>query len=148
MGWTSYHATNYKKDKVDRKAECEACIDTKACVVIKSRMIGSTYYAAVKVVADWNSDTDEYVPIPEDKQYVFGAVILTKVNHNDYFNFSYKTMDETCLPYYFDCPMSILNLLSPTDNEYANNWRNECLKKAEQKKLRKKLIELYGQEVV
>ena len=24
MGWTSYHATNYKNGKIDRKAECDA----------------------------------------------------------------------------------------------------------------------------
>lgn len=25
MGWTSYHATHYKRGRVDRKAECDAC---------------------------------------------------------------------------------------------------------------------------
>ena len=29
-------------------------------------------------------------------------------------------------PCYYDCPKSILDLLSPTNNEYANNWRAKC----------------------
>lgn len=29
-------------------------------------------------------------------------------------------------PCYYDCPVSILNLLSETDSEYANSWRNKC----------------------
>ena len=41
-------------------------------------------------------------------------------------NFGLKYLDETCGPYAFDCPESILNLLTPTDNEYANNWRKQC----------------------
>lgn len=29
-------------------------------------------------------------------------------------------------PYEDDCPGSILDLLSPTDNEHAKNWRQRC----------------------
>ena len=32
------------------------------------------------------------------------------------------------------CPASILSLLSPTDSEYANNWRERCRKNIEAKK--------------
>lgn len=42
------------------------------------------------------------------------------------FNFQYKVMDETMLPYYYDCPESILNLLTETTNENANVWRASC----------------------
>jgi hypothetical protein len=35
-------------------------------------------------------------------------------------------MDETCGPYEKKCPLSILNLLTPTDNEWANEWRKQC----------------------
>ena len=117
MGWTSYQATHYKKGKVDRKAECDAlfnCSDERReCAVLKSAMVGSTYYAAVKCTAD------EYSSV--------GAVVcLTSTDRKDYFNFSYKDMDETMGPFKYDCPKGILDLLTPTDNECANNWREAC----------------------
>ena len=41
-------------------------------------------------------------------------------------NFGYKDMEESMGPYEDDCPGSILDLLSPTDNEYAQEWRQRC----------------------
>ena len=35
-------------------------------------------------------------------------------------------MDETCGPYNCDCPKAILDLLTPTDSEWANKWRQAC----------------------
>ena len=39
-------------------------------------------------------------------------------------------MEESMGPCYYDCPVSILNVLSPTDSEFANNWREACRQKA------------------
>jgi len=39
----------------------------------------------------------------------------------------YKFIDETHIPYYYDCPTKILDLLTPTDNKNANTWREECI---------------------
>lgn len=36
-------------------------------------------------------------------------------------------------PYEDDCPRSILDLLSPTDNEYANAWRARCRARLERR---------------
>ena len=118
MGWTEYHATYYKNGKVDRKAECDN-LWNKDCKVLKSAMKGKIYYCALQT--------------PEGD--VIGQVVITSgTNRRDpYFNFGYKAMDETDGPYYYDCPKSILNLLTPTDNEYANQWRNECREKAKHK---------------
>jgi hypothetical protein len=44
-------------------------------------------------------------------------------NKNDYNNFGVKDMDETVEPYYYDCPKRILDLLTPTNDERANHWR-------------------------
>lgn len=108
MGWTSYHATHYKKGKVDRKAECDALF-ADGYEVIKSAMVGSTYYAAVK-----------------HKEDVVAVICLTSTDSKDYFNFAYKDMDETMGPYKYDCPKGILDLLTPTENEYVNSWRAAC----------------------
>ena len=138
MGWTSYRATHYKNGKVDRKAECDNlfCCDMVSrenrevigkYEVVKSAMVGSTYYAAVKVT----KFATEFKPEQSD---VWAAVVLTSVDSKDHFNFSYKDMDETCGPYKYDCPKGILDLLTPTDNEYANNWRAKCREQLEKKK--------------
>lgn len=45
MGWTEYLATHYKNGTVNRKAECDVLFDNSKTKVLKSRMVGSTYYA-------------------------------------------------------------------------------------------------------
>ena len=138
MGWTSYHATHYKNGKIDRKAECDAYfldgLNTGYYDVVKSSMVGSTYYAAVKPLKKYGSDGKEVVDIPEAEQEVIGVVFLTSTDSKDYYNFSYKDMSETMGPYESNCPKSILDLLSPTDNEYANAWRQRCRENLAKKK--------------
>lgn len=56
---------------------------------------------------------------------VVGIVCLTKYV-KDYHNFGYKDMDETMGPYSYHCPKSILDKLTPTDNEAALKWREKC----------------------
>lgn len=109
MGWTSYHATYYDTHgKIDRKKEIESQFSD-GYSVVKSAMVGSVYYGAIRHGDD-----------------VFGLVVLTSTNARDYYNFGYKMMDETEGPYYNRCPKSILDLLTPTDSEFANRWRARC----------------------
>ncbi|MDN5375448.1 MAG: hypothetical protein PWQ39_488 [Thermacetogenium sp.] len=42
-------------------------------------------------------------------------------------------------PYCYDCPERILKLLTPTENEWANEWRRKCWERIEAKKKRPKL---------
>jgi hypothetical protein len=119
MGWTSYHATNYKNGKVDRKAEMDNLFTWSnnqiSMKVLKSSMVSTIYYAAVEEIRD-------------GKRTVFAAVCITAgADRSDpYFNFAYKDMDETMGPCYYDCPKSILDLLTETDNEAALEWREKC----------------------
>lgn len=134
MGWTSYRATHYKNGKIDRKAECDAYflegLNRGHFDVIKSSMVGSTYYAAIKPLKRGGAKDENgkyiYVDIPEEEQYVFAVVFLTSTDMKDYFNFSYKDMDESMGPYQYDCPKGILDVLTPTENEMANEWRKLC----------------------
>ena len=53
MGWTSYHAQYYTKSgRVDRKRECDAYwlegLNAGHFAVVKSSMVGATYYAAIR----------------------------------------------------------------------------------------------------
>ena len=119
MGWTEYHASHYKNGKVDRKAEMDALYnwedENRKVEVLKSSVVGSTYYAAVKSF----NKTNGY-------EHVAAAVCLTSTKNKDYFNFAYKDMDETCGPYECKCPKGILELLSPTENQNALEWRKAC----------------------
>lgn len=131
MGWTSYHAITYN-NKVDRKAECENQFDAKYYKIVASSMVGRVWYAAIQNLVRQNGKDENgkplYESIPEGERKTWAAIFLTSTNSKDYFNFSYKDMDETMGPCECSCPKKILNLLSPTDNEWANKWRERCSK--------------------
>lgn len=118
MGWTGYWATEYKNGKINRRAECRKYFDRNAQwgTLLKDAMVGSTWYGAVR-----HTETGK----------VFGMVMRTSVNGDE---FCYKEMDETEGPFYYDCPESILKLLSPTDDERANEWRTKCKQRKELQK--------------
>lgn len=108
MGWTSYFATHYKNGKIDKKAELDEEFSSRNQKILKSQMVGSTYFAAIQ-----NESTKE----------TWAAIILTRMQNGEFF---YKDMDETVGPYNYNCPKAILKLLSPTKNKLANEWREKC----------------------
>lgn len=124
MGWTSYHLDDTTPK--GRKAELDAMNtwskDGKRARVLRSAMIGSTYYAAI----EW---TDA------EKREVWAAVYLTRIDNSDYFNFAYKDMSEDMGPYECKAPAAILDLLTPTSNEYAQEWRRRCRENLNRPKL-------------
>lgn len=127
MGWTGYHATHYdKRGNIDRRAECDERMsgETERATweVLKSSMAGAVYYAAVRRT---DKETGE--------NHVFGCVCLTSVDNSDYFNFNYKDMSEDMGPAESRCPLGILDLLSPTESEYALAWRQRCRENAKNK---------------
>lgn len=119
MGWTETVPRFYKNGKIDRKKE----MDTRwtqtehngypELKVLKSSMIGNVYYAAIQVTRTQN----------KKEQYVFANIALTSERDGW---FGYKDMSETMNPYNYDCPKGILDLLTPTDNELALEWRAKC----------------------
>lgn len=118
MGWTSFRL---EKDNVSNWFKNEFNVEKFECV--KHAIVGNTIYGAIK-----NKQTGD----------VFAVIFLIRWDNSDYsFNFSYKDMDETMNPFYYDCPMSILKLLTPTENEYALLWRSEVEKFNNKKKLSK-----------
>lgn len=84
--------------------------------ILKSALRGTTYYAACELK-------------DADKPAAVTAVICNvKINPTarDGLTFGYKDMTENMGPYNYDCPASVLDLLTPTDNAYANEWRSKC----------------------
>lgn len=140
MGWTEYSAVHfYDNGSVNRKAECDGyfleSLNRGHYKVVKSIMKGSVYYGAVTPLRRAMKDADGkyltdangwyiYEEIPENEREVIGVVVLTYVKDKN--QFGYKTMSETSGPCYYDCPKSILDLLTPTDNTYAQEWRRKC----------------------
>lgn len=126
MGWTEYAATEFKKGRVDRKAECDKLFnwksETATSKVLKSTMVGSTYYAAIEYTKNGKTE-------------VYAMVCLTSVRER--YLFAYKDMSEDMGPYKYDCPKSIIDLLTPTDSEWANEWRQKCLAKKKELSLAK-----------
>ena len=123
MGWTWYHARNWKNGQIDRKAECRDFIFgtgtsdwAKNHRLVKDALVGSTYYAAIENALDGE---------------VWACVCLTQTEGE---RFGIKDMDERMGPVQCTCPESILNLLTPTDSEYAREWRRKCRENAERRK--------------
>ena len=125
MGWTGtfVQCIGNSPNAKERKAELDRLINHGDMQEVKkSAMVGTTYYAAVRI-----KETND----------IYGLVILTQGQQKgDTYgcNFYYKDMTETCLPGYYDCPKGILDLLSPTKNEYALEWRAKCREQLEKKK--------------
>lgn len=106
MGWTYYETCGNK----DRKELCrrEYGNSPSWATIVKDELIDTVYFAAMK-----DTDTGE----------VWGLVVLTDFDGS---LFGYKGISEESYPYYFNCPLNILELLSPTDNENAIEWRKHC----------------------
>jgi hypothetical protein len=47
--------------------------------------------------------------------------------------FGYKDMEESMGPCEDDCPRSILDLLTPTENDHAQDWRRRCRARLERR---------------
>ena len=140
MGYIEYSATRFNQNgSVNRKAECDGyfleSLNRDHYRVVKSAMRGSVYYGAITplrrpvIGSDGKYLEDDkgwyvYENIPQDEQEVVGVVILTYVR--DKKNFGYKVIDETCGPCYCDCPRAILDVLTSTNNAYAQEWRRKC----------------------
>lgn len=58
------------------------------------------------------------------KDAVEAAVFLVKPEDGIVY---YKDMHECCGPYYFDASKKLISMLTPTDDKYANEWRETCL---------------------
>lgn len=120
MGWTSIYVkeleydaktkTYNRKAFLDKDYSCET--DEYKWEVLKSSMVGTTWYGACRRT---NKKTGESI--------VYGETTLTAIDNMEFF---YKEVSEDMGPYTIECPIGILNLLSPTDNSYAQQWRNKC----------------------
>lgn len=85
--------------------------------VLRSELIGKTYYAAV-----------EQRRRDDGEREVFALICLVAYDPLDSegYIFGYKDMSEHMGPYECHCPEGFLDLLTPTDRPYAKSWRARC----------------------
>jgi len=117
MGWTTIDGLAYGEtpDSFLRKEfehdKLDANGDRHACLILKAAFVGSTWYAAARIVRP-------------GKDYVLGVVVLTSRRGG----FGWKEMSEDMGPYESHCPAGILAMLSPVEEigGYAAEWRARC----------------------
>jgi hypothetical protein len=91
--------------------------------VIASACKGGALYAVCEADA---AEDKRYEPDANGKIRLCLVFLINRRAGKDGYNFGYKDMQETMGPYECGCPDRILDLLSPTTSEDANDWRQRC----------------------
>ena len=132
MGWTSFqiHKTTKTIDVLRRELEQDDQGKTRARFeILDGVMRGATFYGVMRVT-NWTSPD-----APPARVMTYGVVVLTERKNtypaSQYIDFYYKHMDESMQPYYYDCPVRMLDLLDrlapatePASGAYK--WRAAC----------------------
>lgn len=111
MGWTFTHR---EPGTTDREWVTTNLLDAGMEIVACATKSG-VFYAAVK-----NGPEAKFLPGQT------WALVMLIQRTRGYHNFGYKDMDESVGPVYYDAPAAVLNALSPTENDYATKWREQC----------------------
>lgn len=127
MGWIGKEIKYYKPDgstdlimeAFDGKLSWESNSGCKY-KVLKTSVVGNVIYAAIQMI------------VPNKDPVIHAAVILTK-KYQDYIMVKHQM--EAVGPCDYDCPASILKLLTPIEDAWAQEWRDKCRNKAARKRL-------------
>lgn len=142
MGWTSFqiHKTLKTIDVLRKELEQDDLGKTQPRFkLLDGVMRGATFYGVMQLTA-WDK---LYTPEGSTMERVqtYGIVCLTERKHvhklSDYVEFRYKEIDEGMHPFYYDCPIRLLDLLdklSPVTepSSGAYRWRAKCREQAAQ----------------
>lgn len=120
MGWEFWQA-NLNKSRRQLVAEhVEWDSGTKSCRVVFAREKGREVYLAVRL---YDRATE--------REDIIGVVAITQIRAKESFNFGVKLMDETMHPVYYHAPRKLLDMLSPTSDPNALEWRRKCYEQCE-----------------
>lgn len=115
MGWTTPYGMSTKKQITDMLIRDLTGSGTHK--VLKTATVGNCFWVAMHTVTHGS----------------FIVLYLLEKHKGEY---SYKDMDETMHPYYYNCPLSLLDLTTTPTNEELP-WRKEVRKRAAQTANRK-----------
>jgi len=118
MGWTSHQ--RYKG--ISNRDWFADLLDSPHGRVQDTATVAGTCYIAYRVEG------------PGEEPYTTALIVLTRWSPHDYYNFSYKIIDEEMGPAENRCPERILEQLSPPEQisqesyaqEQMNLWRSSC----------------------
>lgn len=133
MGWTFTVKPSWKTTREFLRGKLNCSNEHGSWEVLDDALVARTeYYAAIR-----RTHTDGTAP------YVFGAVFLVRhvPRARDGYTFGYKDMDESMGPNADRCPLRILDLLSPTDEKYAIEWRERCRRYHDRQKRKLELLQ-------
>lgn len=123
MGWTYTHKTPGTSVKAFFEDRFNYDNDNYALTVIDCAAYLNVAYLAIEQIKKATNDRE-----------VFAVVCLIHYQHNSYYNFGYKDMEESMGPIKSNCPERILKLLTPTNHEWAKEWRKRCWANLQKKK--------------
>ena len=116
MGWTGipkhFDSASEKKQYLDG-------LFGDGIKVLLSRMVSNEYYAAIQL----------------DDGTVTAYVVKTASRSAE---FLYKGVSEDCGPVWTKCPKMILDVLSPTESQWALEWRKKCAEYNEAQKIQRR----------
>jgi hypothetical protein len=110
MGYSFAMDTSFKRaDQVKRFRSGNFFAD--GYRLVDSRVVGNHFWGLVETIAT-------------GKKYIWLGLMMGGGRN---MGWGYKSMDEYCGPYHYDCPLSLLNKASEleSDREYAINWREK-----------------------
>ena len=127
MGWSFSHYEN-------KQALVKHCVEdfqsAPNTVVLGYKVVGSVLYVACK-----------YFSKSQNRTVTCIGVYLLKHDGSgrNYCNWGYKDMDESSHPYYYDCPLKLLDITEDMmpDSENARTWRAEVRRRHALKKAQK-----------
>ena len=125
MGWTSIHKRSgvSVKEVLEKEFNYDHPAEGRSGKVIACSANWTTAYLAYEIKS------------PEKGREVIA--IVCHIHHTpralDGYNFTYKDVSESMGPYQTRCPKTILNLLTPTTEKYALDWRKACWDRIEKK---------------
>ncbi len=122
MGWDFYRKPTNVKDEINSLWAGENATHRQKALETKIVNMREAYTAVERI----DKQTGE--------RRVFAGVTLIQYRKNTYFNFGVCVMDENMGPYYFNCPESIMAMLTETTHENAVEWREACRANIEYRK--------------
>ena len=126
MGWMIY-----PRPPADIRGEvdqiCTFDNDTRSARPIKTCVVGSVWYVAVQVSMKPGATMPDDYQVDDLGRFVFAATIQTRRDRDGW---AYRAVEEEAGPTTSQAPRSLIEMLSPTTQGWANAWRGRCLANA------------------
>ena len=126
MGWLIYLKPPLNvRDEIERICTCET--DTQSARPIKTCLVTKVWYVAVEVSMKAGAPNPNDYQMDDRGRFVFAAIFQTRRDRDGW---AYRAVAEEAGPATSRAPRSLIDLLSPTNREWANAWRARCLTNA------------------